>query len=161
MQRYYVHNPVGTVKITNTETFSLYDVDVSFFQKGYMDNPTKSDRIAELNPGETVEVPVYASFPIRCSPGKSLDCRFHKYSKRYPCTFNGDKGMSLSIDGTLWVPVEITLIGTDTFLNAWRTGIDEFSVLAQNPEKRNFIRTRDAQKVFSPAGLKETDPGLQ
>ncbi|RLD30376.1 MAG: hypothetical protein DRI73_10460, partial [Bacteroidetes bacterium] len=62
MQSYYVTNPIGTVSITNTEDFSIYDVDVSFFQAGYMDNPTKAVTIAEMEAGETVEVDLLASF---------------------------------------------------------------------------------------------------
>lgn len=74
---------------------------------------------------------------------------------------NIDKKMTLSVDGRLWIPVEITLIGADTFLKAWRTGISEFAALDDQPDKRSFIKTKDAQEIFSPVGLKETDLGLQ
>ncbi|MCK5154230.1 MAG: hypothetical protein KAQ93_07715, partial [Spirochaetales bacterium] len=62
MQSYYVTNPIGKVAITNTEDFSIYDVDVSFFQAGYMDNPTKAITIPEMESGETIEVDLFASF---------------------------------------------------------------------------------------------------
>jgi len=317
MQRYYVDHPIGTVTITNTEKFSLYDVELSFFQKGFMDNPTKSKVIPELRPGESADVKVYASFndaifskngvtpltgeisvdylwrnrpvtqvssvsynledktaltwdddrkvgafitygdsalrnyasaikkyvkddevagfpsalqtamelyyaltelgviyqvdptsPFVTAQGNPMivdsisiprdtlvrltgDCDdltvvydalletlgvetafitipghiYAAFNTGVPSRdyrkINSDKNMTLSIDGTLWVPVEITLIGSDTFLNAWRVGSSEFAALAKTPEKRNFIKTRDAQKVFSPVGLKETDLGLQ
>lgn len=317
MQRYYVDHPIGSVKITNTEKFSLLDVDVSFFQKGFMDNPTKSAQIKELRPGETIEVPLYASFndavfskngvtpltgevsveylwrnrPVTQVSSVSYnlqdktaltwdddrkvgafityeDSALRNYAsaiKKYvkadeisgvspplqtaieiyygltelgiiyqidptsPFTeaqdnplivdsislprdtltrltgdcddltvvyvslleslgietafitvpghiyaafntgvaskdfrkLNIDKNMTLSVEGSLWIPVEITLIGVDTFLKAWRTGISEFAALDDQPEKRSIIKTKDAQAVFSPVGLKETDLGLQ
>ncbi|MCF6335556.1 MAG: hypothetical protein L3J12_07430, partial [Spirochaetales bacterium] len=74
---------------------------------------------------------------------------------------HSEKGMTLSIDGSLWVPVEITLIGTDDFLSAWRVGIMEFAAVADTPELRHVIKTREAQDVFRPVGLTETDLGLQ
>ncbi len=317
MQSYYVTNPIGTVSITNTEDFAIHDVDVSFFQAGFMDNPTKSAAIPELKAGETVSVDIYASFndavfskngvtpltgeitvdylwrnrPVNqvasvsydledktaltwdddrkvgafitsadsalrnyasaikqyvkddlvpnfsdalqaamqiyyalgelgiiyqidpTSPFTSAqenpqivdsislprdtltrltgDCDDltvtytslletlgietafitvpgHIYaafntgvkSKDYRKIYN-DKSMTLSIDGSLWIPVEITLIGTDDFLSAWRIGIMEFAAVADNPDQRHLIKTRDAQKIFRPVGLTETDLGLQ
>jgi len=62
MQSYYVTNPIGKVAITNTEDFSIYDVNVSFFQAGFMDNPTKAITIPEMEAGATVEVDLFASF---------------------------------------------------------------------------------------------------
>ena len=62
MQSYYSSNPLGKVKITNTEKFELYDVQVAFYQAGYMDNPSKSPLISELGPGESAEVDVYSLF---------------------------------------------------------------------------------------------------
>ena len=72
-----------------------------------------------------------------------------------------DKGMCLNIDGELWVPVEITMIGTDDFLNAWRRGIEQFSALVDRPELRQITFTARAQEVFRPVGLRESDLGLQ
>ncbi|MDA3941602.1 MAG: hypothetical protein PF693_20225 [Spirochaetia bacterium] len=34
--------------------------------------------------------------------------------------------MTISIDGELWVPVEITMIGKTGFLEAWRKGVEEW-----------------------------------
>ena len=317
MQSYYVTNPIGKVSITNTEDFSIYDVDVSFFQAGFMDNPTKAVSIPEMEAGQTIEVDLFASFndavfsKIGVTPltGEikvdylwrnrpvnqvasvsydlhdktaltwdddrkvgafitSADSALRNYSsaiKQYvkddmvpsfsealqaaiqiyyglaelgiiyqidptsPFTaaqdnpqivdsisiprdtlvrltgdcddltavyaalletlgietafitvpghiyaaFNtgvpskdfrkvhNDKSMTLSIDGTLWVPVEITLIGTDDFLSAWRIGIMEFAAVADTPDLRHVIKTREAQEIFRPVGLVETDLGLQ
>jgi tetratricopeptide (TPR) repeat protein len=74
---------------------------------------------------------------------------------------HNDKSMTLSIDGSLWVPVEITLMGTDDFLSAWRIGIMEFAAVADTPDLRHVIKTREAQEIFRPVGLQETDLGLQ
>ncbi|MDA3940559.1 MAG: hypothetical protein PF693_14835 [Spirochaetia bacterium] len=317
MQSYYVTNPIGTVAITNTEDFSIYDVDVSFFQAGFMDNPTKAITIAEMEAGQTVEVDLFASFndavfskngvtpltgeikvdylwrnrPVNQVASVSYDLQdktaltwdddrkvgafitsadsaLRNYSsaiKQYVkddmvpsfsdalqaaiqiyyglaelgiiyqidptspfdaaqgnpmvvdsisiprdtlvrltgdcddltvvycsllealgietafvtvpghiyAAFNtgvsskdfrkvhNDKSMTLSIDGNLWVPVEITLIGTDDFLSAWRIGVMEFAAVADTPDLRHIIKTREAQQIFRPVGLQETDLGLQ
>lgn len=71
------------------------------------------------------------------------------------------KEMTLNIDGDLWVPVEITMIGQTSFLKAWRTGIEEFARYENSEASRGFFKTRDAQSVYRPVGLRETDLGLQ
>ncbi len=72
-----------------------------------------------------------------------------------------DKTMTLNIDGELWVPVEITMVGTDDFLAAWRKGSEEFAGLDSQPERRGFYRTAACQEIYRPVGLRETDLGLQ
>jgi len=62
MQSYYAKHPVGKVKITNTEKSSITDIEVSFFQKGYMDSPTPAIKIPELKGGESREIGLLASF---------------------------------------------------------------------------------------------------
>ena len=317
MQSYYITNPIGKIAITNTEDFSIYDVDVSFFQAGYMDNPTKAVTIVEMEAGETVEVDLFASFndavfskngvtpltgevkvdyiwrnrPVNQVASVSYDLHdktaltwdddrkvgafityadsalrnyasaIRQYTKddivptfsdalqaamqiyyglaelgiiyqidptspfdaaqdnplivdsisiprdtlvrltgdcddltvaytalletlgietafitvpgHIYAAFNtgvpskdyrkvhSDKSMTLSIDGTLWVPVEITLMGTDDFLSAWRIGVMEFAAVADRPDLRHVIKTREAQEIFRPVGLTETDLGLQ
>jgi tetratricopeptide (TPR) repeat protein len=81
-------------------------------------------------------------------------------SKQYQMVHQ-DKNMTLPIDGMLWVPVEITMIGTADFLDAWRRGIEQFAALDGNPELRQVTFTARAQEVFRPVGLRETDLGLQ
>lgn len=76
-------------------------------------------------------------------------------------TIHPDQTMTIAIDDQLWVPVEITMVGTDDFLTAWRTGAREFNSFDTAPEKRELLRVRAAQQVYRAVGLQETDLGLQ
>lgn len=68
-----------------------------------------------------------------------------------------DRDMTL-VDGTaLWVLVEITVVGRGDFMEAWRTGIREYKRYDDEPERRGFYKTSDAQKLFRPVGLRSTD----
>jgi hypothetical protein len=72
---------------------------------------------------------------------------------------NPDRTMTLAISGTLWVPVEITMLdGRNDFQAAWRRGIDEWK---QYEARRAFYRTVDAQAVYSPVAVEDQDLGLQ
>lgn len=62
MQSWYVDNPIGSIELTNTETFSITSVEVSFFQEGFMDTPTLSTYIDELESGATQSVDLLAAF---------------------------------------------------------------------------------------------------
>jgi hypothetical protein len=62
MQSYYVKHPVGSVTVTNTDKQPVTDATISFLQPGYMDSPTRVATIAELKPGESMEVDLLASF---------------------------------------------------------------------------------------------------
>jgi len=72
-----------------------------------------------------------------------------------------DRGMTVPVDGEIWVPVEITMIGASTFREAWRTGIENWDRYANTPDARNFIKTRVAQEIYRPVSLREKDMGLQ
>jgi len=96
----------------------------------------------------TVPGHIYAAFKTS-TPSKS-------YRLLHP-----DKTMTINIDGELWIPVEITLMGEADFLTAWRTGIEEFIVHEDNPEVRALNRTRKAQETYRPVVLTEKDLGLQ
>ncbi len=74
---------------------------------------------------------------------------------------NPDRNMTLNIDGELWIPVEITLIGEADFLTAWRTGVEEYTAWDGQPEVRALNRTRKAQEIYRPVVLTEKDLGLQ
>jgi hypothetical protein len=78
------------------------------------------------------------------------------YRKLHP-----ERTMSLAVDGELWVPVEITMIGKSSFLEAWRKAAEEWSALEAGPGERRLYRTRAAQELYRPVGLKEADLGLQ
>jgi tetratricopeptide (TPR) repeat protein len=73
-----------------------------------------------------------------------------------------EKRMSFAIDGSLWVPIEVTLIAQSDFLGAWRRGVEEWeSAIAKAPDQARFVKTAAAQKIFRPVGLQQTDLGLQ
>lgn len=72
-----------------------------------------------------------------------------------------DRDMTISIDGKLWIPVEITLLGRSNFLEAWNKGAEQWNALEVSPEKRSLYITAEARDVYRPVGLKETDLGLQ
>ena len=96
----------------------------------------------------TVPGHIFAAFNTKV-PSKS-------FQKIHP-----DKAMTLNINGELWVPVEITMIGTHDFLQAWRKGIEEFVALNDKPGQRAITFTAKAQDIYRPVGLRETDLGLQ
>jgi hypothetical protein len=91
-------------------------------------------------------------------PGHILPAFNTKVPSREYKTLHPEKDMSLNVKGELWVPVEITLVGTGSFLDAWRQGIEVYN---SSGTGRGFILTHDAQEVFRPVGLRETDLGLQ
>lgn len=317
MQSYYVSHPIGQISIENIEKHSLSDVSVSFMQSGYMDNPTVSAEIPELQAGESLSVDLFATFndqvfategvkPLTgevsvkynsrgrdviqtahvsydlhdkeamtwdddnkvgafITPKDSALRNYTSYLRQISrgmvndglsetlqiamqvfygltelgCLYQRDptspfdaaqenaqivdaislprntlkratgdcddltvlfcslletagietafitvpghiyaafntkvaaknykeihpsKEMSLNIDGDLWVPVEITMIGQTGFTKAWRLGIEQFSLYENEPEMRSLIKTRKAQEVYRPVGLLETDLGLQ
>ncbi len=72
-----------------------------------------------------------------------------------------DKSMTFDVDGELWIPVEMTMVGTSDFLTAWRKGVEEWQALDNDPKDRAIFFTAKAQEVFRPVGLKEEDLGLQ
>jgi tetratricopeptide (TPR) repeat protein len=72
---------------------------------------------------------------------------------------NPDRTMTLAIDGTLWVPIEVTMLdGKSDFVAAWQRAIEEWKTYEK---ERAFYRTRDAQAVFAPVALQQVDLGLQ
>jgi hypothetical protein len=96
----------------------------------------------------TVPGHIYAAFNTKV-PVRS-------YARVHP-----DRSLTLPVDGELWVPVEITMIGTSSFSDAWRKGIEEFARYDAEPEKRRFYSTRASWDLYRPIGLKESDLGLQ
>ncbi|MDC7227299.1 MAG: hypothetical protein PQJ61_11110 [Spirochaetales bacterium] len=74
---------------------------------------------------------------------------------------NPARNMIIEIDGSIWIPVEITMIGRSSFAEAWSRGYAEYAELNSNPEHRGFYKTAEAQKLFRPVVLRETDLGLQ
>jgi Tfp pilus assembly protein PilF len=72
-----------------------------------------------------------------------------------------EKRMTFAIDGSLWVPVEVTLLEKSDFLTAWRRGVEEWEAVAGSPGDRRFVKTADAQKRYKAVVLQQTDLGLQ
>ena len=317
MQSYYVDNSLGSISITNTEKHDIEDLEISFYQAGFMDTPTPAGSIPVLPGGESVNIPIFASFnrevftvegitPLTgeiiaayTSRGKPAEqkisvtydlydktsmvwdddrkvaafitpadsalrnyasfirqsCRestipaysepmqfavqvFHAlgeigclyqvdptlpftevqenlmvvdsislprntlknitgdcddltvlycslletvgintafitipghiyaaYNTKVPARDFGkihpDRKMTISVDGELWVPVEITMIGKTGFLEAWRTGVEEWTRYDNEASVRAFYKTRESQELYRPVGLTETDLGLQ
>ncbi len=62
MQSFYVKNPIGQVEISNIENAPVRDIEVSFFQPGFMDSPTPAGVIDELGSGESLTIDLFASF---------------------------------------------------------------------------------------------------
>ncbi|MGA2477199.1 MAG: hypothetical protein ABSG63_00430 [Spirochaetia bacterium] len=59
---FYDDHAVGSVVVKNTGAKPLTDVRVSLIIRQYMDGPKESATIAEMQPGETREVPLFALF---------------------------------------------------------------------------------------------------
>ena len=72
-----------------------------------------------------------------------------------------DKSMTIAIDDSLWVPLEITFIGEDDFLTAWRAGAEEFLRFVDDGDNLGLYFTSDAQQIYRPVGFRESDLGLQ
>ncbi len=317
MQSWYAKYPIGTVTLVNTEKSSLTDIEVSFYQKGYMDSPTPGPKTPELKPGQSMEVSFSALFndqvfavegvtPISGEiivaykmNGRPAEQRqtvsFDLYDKRaivwdddrkvsalitpddsalknyggfirqacrgetvpgfsdalqlgmqafvalgeIGCLYQAntllpftkvqgnpavvdtvhlaretlksglgdcsdltvlydsileslavdtgfitvpghifaaidtkvqsrdyrkvhpDRSMTLDVNGELWIPVEITLVGKTGFMEAWRKGMEEWTACDADPKKRAFYVTKQARDVYRPVGLKEVDLGLQ
>jgi hypothetical protein len=316
MQSYYVSHPVGTVTITNIESYPIRDVEVAFYQEGYMDNPTVAATIPELGPGKTAEVKVLAAFnsqvfgtegvtPLNGEIRASYIARNRPATQAFPVTYDlhdktaivwdddrkasayitpadsalrnfasyvrqagkeavvpglseplqiamqmycalkelgiiyqvdptspftaaqgnarlvdsvslprdtmrratGDcddltvlftallesvgvetgyittpghiypmvntkvasrdyalvhpeQQMTIEIEGELWAPIELTLVAKESFVGAWRYGVEIYHQLDNDPTRRGAYLTREAQKVFRPVGLRETDAGI-
>jgi tetratricopeptide (TPR) repeat protein len=317
LQTYYTKNPIGGITISNTETFPIYDIELTFFQNGLMDNPTKLATIAELAPEEEKPVDIFATFnsdifeleglspqtgelkAIYVSKGRTVeqkvsveyvmndktsltwtddrkiagyitksDSTIDNYTKQIlqytkndlnpglsqrlqnamqlysalseqgilykvdPITAFGsaqgdaevidkislprdtlkyvtgdcddltvlfcslleiagiptgfittpghiysafntglpvneyqsihpDEKMSMNIKGEIWVPIEITMLGSDDFMAAWRRGAEEWNNYEQDATKRNFYETLPAQNIYTPVGLTAKDMGIQ
>ncbi|MBN2050386.1 MAG: hypothetical protein JW760_08095 [Spirochaetales bacterium] len=58
----YEENPVGYATIQNTGRKPLTDLKASFIISQYMDSPKECMRITKLEPGQTLQIPLYALF---------------------------------------------------------------------------------------------------
>lgn len=74
---------------------------------------------------------------------------------------HSDRSMFLVVNDTLWIPVEVTLLGKQSFYDAWEKGAELWNLYEKEQTKRAFYRTMDAQNLYRPVALKESDLGLQ
>jgi hypothetical protein len=72
-----------------------------------------------------------------------------------------DREATFSIDGEAWIPIEITWIHRTDFAGAWRKGVEEWLQYEDDTSRRAMFFTQQAQQVYRPVGLRETDLGLQ
>ncbi len=106
---------------------------------------------------ETVGIETaFITVPGHIFPAFNTGVPIAEYRKVFP-----NRSMFIVVEGQLWVPVEITMVGSASFSESWRKGLAEWSVLVDQPDRRRFTLTREAQQVFRPVGLRETDLGLQ
>jgi tetratricopeptide (TPR) repeat protein len=62
LRSYYDQNPIGSARIKNTSKETVNNIRVSFIAKQYMDAPKECATIAKLEPGASLDVPLYALF---------------------------------------------------------------------------------------------------
>jgi hypothetical protein len=106
---------------------------------------------------ESVGIPTgFITVPGHIYPVFGTKIPTASYKELYP-----DKEMTFDVDGELWIPVEMTMVGTSDFVSAWRKGVEEWQALETEPKNRQIYFTAKCQDVFRPVGLKEEDLGLQ
>lgn len=106
---------------------------------------------------ESVGIPTgFVTIPGHIYSAINTELKSDSYSTVHP-----DPGMTVEIDGTLWLLVEITLVGQSNFIDAWRTGMQQWHSYDNDQELRAFNSTFASQELFRPVGLTETDLGLQ
>jgi len=82
-------------------------------------------------------------------------------SSRNHDSLHPDENMMIYLDGEIWIPIEITMIGKTGFLEAWQEGAGEWYRYDSNPGVRGFYKTRESHQIYRPVALRETDLGLQ
>ena len=86
---------------------------------------------------------------------------FPAFNTRLPSSLwrevHPDRTMTLSVNGELWIPVEVTLLESSDFLGAWRKGIEQYKSLDSDPSKRTLTFTAEAQRIYTSVALKELD----
>lgn len=74
---------------------------------------------------------------------------------------HSDRSMFLVVNDSLWVPVEVTLLGRQSFYDAWAKGAELWNLYDKEETNRAFYKTMDSQTLYRPIALKESDLGLQ
>jgi hypothetical protein len=94
----------------------------------------------------------FITVPGHILPVFNTGIQARHYSKIHP-----NRSNIIFVEGEVWIPLEITLIGKSSFLDAWYAGVKRWQSWEHAPEKRHFYRTREAQSVFRSVGLKEEE----
>lgn len=68
-----------------------------------------------------------------------------------------DPEMTFDIDGELWIPIEITLVNRESFMDAWREGVNVWNRHAHEPEVRERHETRVAQIRYRAVALSRSE----
>ncbi|TFG82083.1 MAG: tetratricopeptide repeat protein [Spirochaetales bacterium] len=98
----------------------------------------------------------FITVPGHIYPAFNTKLAARDYRDLYP-----DRSMTVVLNDELWIPIEITMVGRQTFLEAWRKGAELWRLYETDATKRAFNRTADAQATYRPVALRESDLGLQ
>ena len=69
-----------------------------------------------------------------------------------------DRGLLIDVDGSLWVPVEITMIGRNDFLAAWRQGSRPLANLRKDPCQAEASIARASRRRLQTRGPARVRP---
>lgn len=155
MQSYYVKNPIGEITLTNTEKYPLTDLEVSFFQPGYMNIATGVASFEELASGESKKVPLIASFdqsifslegitPLTGEVKVDYTLRTRKASQTAPIVYDLYDKNSLTWDDDRKVAAFIT--SGDSALANYNSFLRQATKDAANPGYNGAVQT--AIQVF-------------
>jgi hypothetical protein len=60
--KYYDANTLGNIKLKNTESGAIKDLQISFYVNQFMERPKLSTGLAQVETGEAVTVPLFGLF---------------------------------------------------------------------------------------------------
>ena len=90
----------------------------------------------------------FITVPGHIYPAFDTGVAAENYAEIHP-----DRSMTLAVDGTLWVPVEVTLLdGKSDFLAAWQRGIELWNASAAD---RQLTRPRRRRRCTRPWGCRK------
>ena len=155
MQSYYLNNPMGEVTLTNVDKYPVLDMDVTFFQPGYMNIGTSVANIERLDPGESITIPLTAAFdktvfnlegvtPLTGEIGVEYTLRTRRASQTAPVTYDLYDKNSLTWDDDRKVAAFIT--SGDSALGNYIGFLKQASRDVQNPGFSEVMQT--AMQVY-------------
>ncbi len=167
VQIYHALNEIGCIyqadplqpfaSVSDTENMIVDSVSLSRRTLSKLTGDCDDLTVMYLSLLETIGIPTaFITVPGHIYTAFNTGADARSFGRIHP-----DRDMTINIDGELWIPLEITLLGKTGFLEAWKNGAEQWNKLEDTPEKRRLYITAEAQKVFRPIGLTETDLGLQ